>query len=96
MTDYLTTPFRARLYCKYCYSVHSDWHRLAREDYGGENTIISCGKCDHTSKVMLIDNVNDSKRALRQVRDEPPCDCGPFGMIGFNKKTRRVEPLGPE
>ena len=87
---YPVAIFRARLYCKYCSNLHSDWHLMAKADYG-IHTVVLCGKCEYTSKVMLIDNVNDSKRALRAIRDEPPCDCGPFGIIGFNKKTGKVE-----
>lgn len=94
---YPIAKFRTRLYCKYCYTTHADWHLMAKEDYGKDNrnTIILCGKCEHTSMVMLIENVNESKRALRVIRDEPPRDCGPFGIIGFNKETGYVEVLSP-
>lgn len=84
---------RTRLYCKYCYNTHSDWHLMRKADYGTENTIVLCGRCEHTSMLMLIDNVNESKPALKIIRDEPACDCGPFGVIGFDPTTGTVHRL---
>lgn len=82
---------RARLYCKYCYTTHANWHVMAEKDYG--KTVVLCERCEHTSVLMLIFNVNESQYALRIVRNEPPCDCGPFGIIGFNEATGKVEVL---
>jgi hypothetical protein len=65
---------------------------MRKEDYGvqNKNTVVLCGRCEHTSILMLIDNVNESWRALRMIKNEPAIDCGPFGIFGFDRQRREV------
>ena len=34
--------------CKYCYTIHDDWWNMDPVEYG-EDGVILCGKCEHTS-----------------------------------------------
>jgi hypothetical protein len=67
VVTYPVGELHTRLYCKYCYTTHTDWYLMPKDQYG-DNAVVLCGKCEYTSLLELNQELTEEVWTQVQAR----------------------------